>query len=125
MLIQVVEHYFGLLAALEFEHDAHAVAVALVADFGNAFEFLFVDQAGAVFDQAGFVDLIGELGDDDGFAVFAHLFRRGFGAYLDGAAAGFEVIVDAFAAQDDAAGGEIGALHHLDQLGKLDGGVLH
>ena len=125
LLIQVVEHDFGLLAALELEHDAHAVAVALIADFGNAFELLFVDQTGGVFDQAGFVDLIGKLGDDDGFAVLAHLFGGGFRAHFDGAAAGLEVIVDAFAAEDDAAGGEIGALHHLDQLRKLDGGVLH
>ena len=116
VLVQVVEDDFGLLAALQLEHDAHAVAVALVADFGDAFELLFVDQAGAVLDQAGFVDLVGKLGDDDGFAVLAHLFGGGFGAHLDGAAAGREVIVDALAAQDDAAGGEIGALHHLDQI---------
>ena len=32
VLVQVVEHDFGLLAALQLEHDAHAVAVALVAD---------------------------------------------------------------------------------------------
>ena len=66
VLIKVVEHDFGLLAALQLEHDAHAVAVALVADFGDAFELLFVHQAGGVFDQAGFVDLIRDLGDDDG-----------------------------------------------------------
>ena len=125
LLVQVVEHDFGLLAALQFEHDAHAVAIALVADFGNAFDLLFVDQAGGVLDQAGFVDLVGEFGDDDGFAVLAHLFGRGFGADLEGAAAVREVIVDAFAAEDEAAGGEIGTLHHLHHLGELDGRVLH
>ena len=61
MLVQIVEDDFGLLAALQLEHDAHAVAVALVADLGNAFERLFVDQARRVLDQAGFVDLIGQL----------------------------------------------------------------
>ena len=45
LLVQIVENDLGLLAALQFEHDAHAVAVALVADFGDAFELLVVDQA--------------------------------------------------------------------------------
>ena len=36
VLVQIVQHHFGLLAALQLEHDAHAVAVALVADFRDA-----------------------------------------------------------------------------------------
>ena len=84
VLVQIVQHDFGLLAALQLEDDAHAVAIALVADFGNAFELLFVDQAGGVLDQAGLVDLVGKLGDDDGLAILAHLFGRGLGAQFDG-----------------------------------------
>ena len=38
VLVEVVEHDLGLLAALQLEHDAHAVAVALVADVGDAFD---------------------------------------------------------------------------------------
>ena len=60
--------------------------------------FFSLTSAGAVLDQTRLVDLIRELGDDDGFAVLAHLFGGGLRANLDGAAAGFEVIVDAFAA---------------------------
>ena len=44
VLIEVVEHHLGLLAALQFEHDAHAVAIALVANIADAFDLLFVDQ---------------------------------------------------------------------------------
>ena len=44
VLVEVVEHHFGLLAALQLEHDAHAVAVAVVPDVGDAFDALFVDQ---------------------------------------------------------------------------------
>ena len=51
VLVEIVQHHFGLLAALQLEDDAHAVAVALVADFGNAFDLLLVDQRGGVFDQ--------------------------------------------------------------------------
>ena len=75
VLIQIVEDDFGLLAALQLEHDAHAVAVALVADFRDAFDLLLVDQAGGLLDQAALVDLVGDFGDDDGFAVLARTSR--------------------------------------------------
>ena len=65
VLVEVVEDHFGLLAALQLEHDAHAVAVALVADFGDAFDLLLVDQRGGVLDQPRLVHLVGNLGDDD------------------------------------------------------------
>ena len=41
VLIEVVEDDFGLLAALQLEDDAHAVAVAFVADVGDAFQIFF------------------------------------------------------------------------------------
>ena len=44
VLVEVVEDHLGLLAALQLEHDAHAVAVALVADVADAFDLLLVDQ---------------------------------------------------------------------------------
>ncbi len=77
VLVQVVQNDFGLLAALQLEDDAHAVAVALVADFGDAFELLLVDQRSGVLDQARFVHLVRNLGDDDGFAVLAHVLDGG------------------------------------------------
>ena len=51
VLVQVVEDDFGLLAALQFQHDAHAVAVAVIAHVGDAFDALFVDRGGDLFDQ--------------------------------------------------------------------------
>ena len=45
VLVQIVQHDFGVLAALQLDDDAHAVAVALVADIGDAFELLLVDQS--------------------------------------------------------------------------------
>ena len=38
VLIEVVQHHFGLLAALQLEDDAHAVAVALVAYVADALD---------------------------------------------------------------------------------------
>ena len=44
LLIEVVQDDIGLFAPLQFEDDAHAVAIALIANFRNAFNFLFVNQ---------------------------------------------------------------------------------
>ncbi len=75
VLVEIVEDDFGLLAALQLEDDAHAVAIAFVANFRDAFDLLFVHQAGGGLDQPRFVHLIRDLGDDDGFAVLAELSR--------------------------------------------------
>ena len=132
LLVEVVENDFGLLAALQLEDDAHAVAVALVANFRNAFDLLFVDQRGGVFDEARLVDLIGNLGDDDVLAIaLAHGLDDGFGADLETAAARAESVEDALAAEDETAGGKVGALDDFHDLVELrfriadqqDGGV--
>ncbi len=120
VLEEVLENNLRLFVALHFDDDAHAVAVAFVANVGDAFDLFVLDQVGDVFDQARFVDLIGELGDDDVLAIFAALFDGGLGAHLEGAAAGLVGLLDAFAAVDVAAGGKIGAgdeLHHFFQIG--------
>ena len=87
VLVQVVQDDLGLLAALQLEDDAHAVAVALVADVGDAFELLLVDQRGGLLDQARLVHLVGNLGDDDALAVLADVLDGGLGAQLQLAAA--------------------------------------
>jgi hypothetical protein len=46
-------------------------------------------------DQARLVDLIGNLGDDDGFAVLADFLDHGAGAHDDRAAAGVIGCADA------------------------------
>src|SRR5205807_471621 len=58
LLIQVVEYNLGLFAALQLEDDAHAVPIALVADFRNAFQLLLVHKAGRMLDEARLVDLV-------------------------------------------------------------------
>ena len=119
-LEQFVQDDLRLFVALHFDDDAHAVAVAFVANVGDAINLFVLDQARDVFDQARFVDLIRQLGDDDVLAVLAALFDGGLGAYLERAAAGFVGLFDAFAAVDVAGGGKIRAgnqLHHFFQIG--------
>ena len=86
-LEKFVEDDLRLFVALHFNDDAHAVAVAFVANVADAFDLLVLNQVGDVLDQAGFVDLIGQLGDDDVLAVFAALLDGGLGAHLERTAA--------------------------------------
>ena len=58
------------------DHHAHAVAVALVAQVGDALDGLLAHQLGDALDHAGLVDLVGHLGDDDRLAVLADLLDR-------------------------------------------------
>ena len=49
--------------------------------------FLPVDEVGDLLDQRGLVDLVGQLGDDDGHPVLARLLEGALGAHHDPAAA--------------------------------------
>jgi len=125
VFVQVIQDNFGIFAALELQHDAQAFAVALVADVGDALDFFLVDELGDLFDQAGLVHLVGQLGDDDGLAVLLDLFGEGAGADLERAAAFGVVVDDALASEDDAAGGEVRAGGQLEDFRHRGGGVLH
>ena len=75
--------------------------------------------------ELGLVHLIRNLGDDDGFAVFAESFNRSPGAHHEAAAAvrvGFE---NSAAAVDDGGGGEVGAFHDLQNLRQRGRGIVH
>ena len=86
-LVEFVEDDLRLFVALDLDDDAHAVAVAFIANVGDAFDFLVLNQLGDVLDQAGFVHLVGKLGDDDVLAILAALLDGGLGAHLEGTAA--------------------------------------
>ena len=74
VLEELVQDDLGLGAALEFDDDAHAVAIAFVANVGNVFNRLVVDQLRDALDQARLVHLVRNFGDDDGLAVFVESF---------------------------------------------------
>ena len=117
---QVVEHNLGIGIAAQFNHDAHAIAVAFVANVGNAFQFLVVNQLGDALDQGRLVGLVGQFGDDHRIAVGAslalHGFNRRHAAHRHRAPAGGVGLADAAPTQDLAAGGEVGAGDDRQQL---------
>src|SRR6202167_4996437 len=120
VLEEVRENNLRLFVALHFDDDAHAVTVGFVANVGDAFDLFVLNEAGDIFDQARFVDLIRELGDDDVLAILAALFDGDFGAHLEGAAARLVGLFDSFAAVNVTGGGKIGArdeLHDFFQVG--------
>ena len=51
VLEELVEHDLRFGAALQFDHDAHAVAVTLVANVGDIVDDFVVDQVGNALDQ--------------------------------------------------------------------------
>ena len=120
LLEQVVQHDLADFAALQLDDDAHAVAIGLVAQIGNAFDRLFAHQLGDALEQPRLVQLIRDLGDDDLLAIaLLRRFDLGLRADLDRAAAGEVGLVNAALADDHAAGGEVGARNQPDQFLEL------
>jgi len=124
VLVELVEDDLRLGTALEFNDDAHAVAIGFVADVGDLIDDLFVHELGDAFDELGLVDLVGDLGDDELLAVVAHVFNGDLGAHEEASAAGLVGVGDAAAAVEEATGGEVGTLHVLHNFKKTGSGVV-
>ena len=71
--VELVQHDVGIGVALQFDDEAHAVAVALVAHVGDALDELLADAFGDALLQLRLVHLIRHLGEDDRLAVLADL----------------------------------------------------
>ena len=113
MLEQVIEHHAADGVALQGDDDAHADAVGgLVLDLGDARNLAAGNLLRNRGDEVIRVDLVRQLGDDDGLAG-AGLFDGGHAAHANGAAAGGVGIVNALVADDLPGRREIGALHPL------------
>ena len=108
-LPQVVLHDLGHGVLLEVDDHAHALAVGLVAHVGDAVDLLLAHQLGDLLDQPGLVDLVGDLGGDDGLApALGVLLDLGARPHEQAAAAGAVGLADAAAAADEAAVGKSG-----------------
>ncbi len=124
VFVELVEDDFMLRAALELDDDAHAVAVGLVADVGDVVDDFFVDDFGDALDEIGLVDLVRDLGDDDGLAAAGDLLKAAFGAHHEAAAAGVVGLREVAATVEETAGGEVRAFDVLENEGEIVGGVL-
>ena len=117
ILIEVVEHNLRHLAALQFDHHAHAGLVRFVANVGNAFDALFGDQLGNTLEQRALVNLIRQFVDDDRLALAAvDIFEVRLGAHHHTAAAGPIAFTHTRNAIDNARRREIRRRNQFDQL---------
>jgi hypothetical protein len=78
VLVEVVQYDVRQLAALQLDHDPHAVAIRLVAEIADPFDRLLSREIRDLLDQSRLVDLVRDLGDDDRLlvALLALLDRR-------------------------------------------------
>src|SRR5215203_1903509 len=107
---QFVQDYLRDSVALEFNNQTHPLAVRFVADVGDAVEPFLVDKLGDLFVKLRLVDLVRNLGDDDGVAFAfptADAVDRRLCTHLDYAAARAVCTMNFFAAVDETAGRKI------------------
>ena len=97
-LYSVGQHLFGLDVLGQLDDDAHALPVGFVAQVGRALQIAIAHQLGDALDQAGLVDLVGQLGDDDAALAALHLLDVRLGLDGDAAAPGAVGRLDALLA---------------------------
>ena len=127
VLVELVQHDLRDHAALELDHDPHALAVGLVAQVGDLGDLLLADELGDLLDQAAVAALLdheGQLGDDDRLLAVADVLGVRPRAHAHAAAAGLVGVADAADAEDHAAGREVRALDVLHQAGGVDLGIV-
>ena len=122
--VELVEHNVGHRLALELDHDAVALPVALVAEVGNAVDLLLAHKLGDALDHRRLVHLVRDFRDDEGFALLADGLDFDLSAHDDRAAAILVSRADSIAAEDDAAGRKIRPRHDLDQVVDGEGRIV-
>ena len=123
--VELVQHHLGDDIAPDLDHHADAVAIGLVAQIDDALDGLIPNQLGDALDHPRLVDLIRDLGDDDGLAILADLLDFGASAHDDGATTGVIRFMDARSAEYDAGGREVRPRQVLHQLVDGDLGIVH
>ena len=105
--IKVVQHHLRCRIPLKLYHNAHAVAIGLIAQVADTLNLFGPHQFGDALDQGVLVDLIRDFMDHDRIAVFADFLDRGLGPQRNATTPSFERLPDAGTTKDDAAGGEV------------------
>ena len=119
---EIIKNHFSNIGALNFDHHAQTVFVRLITEFRDTFKLLLFNQLGDALNQARFVQLIRNLGDNDGFtaSLFVH-FDTGFGAHIDASTTGAVGLNNAGSAIDNTGSGEIRSGDIFHQL--IDGNL--
>ena len=126
VLVQGVDDDLRHGVALELNDDAHAVAVGLVPQVGDALDLLVVDQVGHLFQEPGLVHHVRNFRDDD-LLLARSLDGLGEdpGAHLHAAPSGLVALADTFTPVNEPRGGKVGPGNVLHQLVDGQPGPLH
>ena len=128
LFVQLHEHPFRVVPTLDFDDDAHAVAIALVSNVADAVERSPVDVFGDLFHQTRLVRLVRNLADDDGVLGRTvgrlHALDIRPSSQGDGALTRSVNILHPALVDDDAAGGKIRRRHERDELLQRAVGIL-
>ncbi len=125
VLVELVEHDLRFGAALQFDDDAHTVAIGLIANVADVVDDLIVGEFGDTLDHARLVHLVGNFGDHDGLPPAADVFDSGLSTHHETAAPSLVGVDDAALAVNEAAGGEIRSLHELHHFRQASLGIVH
>ncbi len=127
VLEQPVEHCARLGVPLQLDDDGQAAPVGFVAQVADHLQTAVTHQGGDAFQDGRFVDLVGDLGDDDAEALAAaHLLNLGAGAHDGAPLAGGVGFLELCPADDQRAGGEVRPLDVVHQFiyGDVGDGVV-
>ena len=113
---QLVQHHLGIRVLLELDHDAHAIAIGLVAQIADAGELGVANHVGDALEQHRLVDLERNLRGDQAEAAGAAFLDLHLRPHADQPAAGQVAVANALRAVNDAAGREVRPGDDLQQL---------
>ena len=119
--VQLVQHDLGVGILFDLDDDLHAgTAGRFIVQVADALDTLILHEVRDGFDQAGLVDHVRDLVDEDLVAAVFLFDDFGTASQRDFSAASGVSGTDARAAHDDAAGGEIGPFDVLHQARQVD-----
>ena len=116
VLVELVEDDVGVFAALELDDQADPLAVALVAEVGDAGDLVVVDEERDALLDDGLGDVVGDFGEDEVLPAAPHLLGVHPRPDDRPAPAGGVGVHDAPSPADERPRREVGPLDELHQL---------
>ena len=122
MLVKLIDRHCGDLVLLEPDGDTHALPVRFIPDVPNTVNYFVPGEFGDLFDQLGFIDLVGKFADNEGFLLGALIFLDQYsGPDANAAPAGLISIPYALTAVYNAARRKIRTRYKFAKL--IDGNI--
>ena len=119
-MIQLIEYQLRSRIPFQFKDNPHTVPVGFIPDIGNPVNPFVFDQVGNSLNNTGFVDHVGNFGDDNRLPSFCVFLNIRFCTQGQFAAASRICAADSASAHDNTAGREVRAFNIVHQLVQTD-----